>query len=67
MSVKGAPMLPWVLPAYENMRKELLAIIEAKETLSSLRRGAQAGLSKLDVYYEKAKHNQFYTLGVGES
>ena len=51
---------------YEHMRKELLKIVESTVTLNSLRCGARAGLAKLDVYYDKAKLNHFYILGVGK-
>lgn len=65
MSVKGLPTLPWVLPMYEHMQISLLKIVNDKTTLTSLCCGAQAGLQKLELYYEKAKINQFYVLGVG--
>ncbi|KAJ7660882.1 hypothetical protein DFH06DRAFT_988730, partial [Mycena polygramma] len=59
MSRAKAPTLPWVLPMYEHMLKELTAHRDDVTLLSPLRTAASAGLEKLNQYYEKAKGCQF--------
>ncbi|KAJ7156332.1 hypothetical protein C8R46DRAFT_909917 [Mycena filopes] len=59
MSRSKAPTLPWVLPMYEHMLKNLKMHRDDATQLPSLRAAATAGLEKLETYYEKAKGCQF--------
>ncbi|KAJ7178861.1 hypothetical protein C8R43DRAFT_871631 [Mycena crocata] len=59
MSRAKTPTLPWVLPMYEHMLKNLKAHRDDDLLLASLRTAASAGLEKLETYYQKAKGCQF--------
>ncbi|KAF7363114.1 Dimer-Tnp-hAT domain-containing protein [Mycena venus] len=59
MSRSGTPTLPFVLAMYETMMASLREHAADESLLQSLRVAATAGLTKLTVYYEKAKQCQF--------
>ncbi|KAJ7150500.1 hypothetical protein C8R43DRAFT_887357, partial [Mycena crocata] len=67
MSRAQTPTLPWVLPMYEHMLKNLKAHRDDHSLLESLRTAASAGLEKLETYYQKAKGCQFNVVATSES
>ncbi|KAJ6489262.1 hypothetical protein C8R47DRAFT_479101 [Mycena vitilis] len=62
MSRAKAPTLPWVLPMYEHILKELTAHRDDFTLLSPLRTAASAGLEKLNQYSDKAKGCQLMSI-----
>ncbi|KAJ7676984.1 hypothetical protein DFH06DRAFT_976182 [Mycena polygramma] len=54
MSRSSTPTLPWVLPMYEGMLKHLRACKLDNSLSAKLRVAAEAGLEKLEEYYDKA-------------
>ncbi|KAJ7652749.1 hypothetical protein DFH06DRAFT_994994, partial [Mycena polygramma] len=54
MSRSSTPTLPWVLPMYEGMLKHLRTCKLDNSLSAKLRVAAEAGLEKLEEYYDKA-------------
>lgn len=67
MSHSSVPTLPWVLPLYHMIRKELLEASENMDLPNSIREGALAAIVKLDKYFVKAKDNQYVKLATRKS
>ncbi|KAH9912012.1 ribonuclease H-like domain-containing protein [Fomitopsis serialis] len=59
MSKQSMPTLPWVLPMYAHMKTALTDTITSPSTKPMLAVAAQAGLSKLEQYYTKARECQY--------
>jgi hypothetical protein len=57
--------LPWVLPMYHRMEKDLRAAINNPGYSAQMKYAAQLGLDKLDHYHKLAKGNQFYVVATG--
>lgn len=57
MSMARTPTLPWALPMYEHMRVELVDAIDLTNE-PTIKAAAQAGLTKLMQYYDKALQNE---------
>ncbi|TFY56694.1 hypothetical protein EVJ58_g7479 [Rhodofomes roseus] len=59
MSKQSMPTLPWVLPMFDHMKTALTNVIASPSTKPALAVAAQAGLTKLEQYYTKAKECQY--------
>ena len=62
MSRSRTPTLPYVLPMYEHMFKNLDAYARDEKISPDLRNAAAAGLRKLNEYYNLAQASQFTLL-----
>ena len=62
MSRANTPTLPWVLPMYEYMRKELDTHATNPCLPTNIREAIAAGISKLMEYYSLANKCQTNTL-----
>ncbi|THU91230.1 hypothetical protein K435DRAFT_674539, partial [Dendrothele bispora CBS 962.96] len=70
MSSKNEPTLPYVLPMYRVMEKELKVACANENFPEVFKFAARAGLVRLDKlmsYHNKAKNNQFYVVATGKS
>lgn len=65
MSMARTPTLPWALPMYEHMRVELVDAIDLTNE-PTIKAAAQAGLTKLMQYYDKALQNESNIVATGE-
>ncbi|KAJ7604918.1 hypothetical protein FB45DRAFT_1069775 [Roridomyces roridus] len=59
MSRAGTPTLPWVIPMYERMLRELKSNHDDSNLPDALRVAVVAGLEKLETYYARALGCQF--------
>ena len=66
MSRSGTPTLPFILPMYEHMRRQLKKHADDSALSPHIRNAVVAGLFKLDEYYAYAKDSQFTILATGE-
>lgn len=67
MSRAGTPTLPWVLPMHEHMIKHLKSYINDPNQPHRLTSAAEAGLKKLDEYYQKARDCQYNVIATHTS
>ena len=65
MSMARTPTLPWALTMYEHMRVELVDAIDLTNE-PTIKAAAQAGLTKLMQYYDKALQNESNIVATGE-
>ncbi|KAH9833981.1 uncharacterized protein C8Q71DRAFT_711760, partial [Rhodofomes roseus] len=65
MSKQSMPTLPWVLPMFDHMKTALTNVIASPSTKPALAVAAQAGLTKLEQYYTKAKECQYNVIATG--